>query len=88
MNPFIELYRNPVGALAALGYTLALLTLVFLTLTACWRNIHTVKAQYDHQYPNQWQYFPPAGWLLRLAAIPAVLAVDAWALSALIWLVF
>jgi len=87
VNPFIELFRNPVGFLTAVAYFLGLLTLVFLTLAACWRNVHIVKAQFDHQYPNQWQYFPPASWLLRVAAIPAVLAVDAWALSALIWLV-
>lgn len=88
MNPFIELYRDPVTFLTAVAYLLGLLTLVFLTLAACWRNAATLKAQFDHQYPNQWQYFPPASWLLRVAAIPAVLAIDAWALSALIWLVF
>ena len=88
MNPFIELYQDPVGALIALGYALALLTLLVLTLAACWRNAFTVKVRWERQRPNQWEYLPPAGWLLRLAAIPAVLAVDAWALSALIWLVF
>ncbi|WP_435175623.1 hypothetical protein [Halorussus sp. AFM4] len=88
MNPFIELYQNPVGFLTAVAYTLALLALVFVTLAACWRNAAVVKAQFDKQYPHKWQYFPPASWLLRVAAIPAVLAVDAWALSALIWLVF
>jgi len=88
VNPFIELYQNPVGFLTAVAYTLALATLLVLTVAAVWRNAATIKAQFDHQYPNQWQYFPPASWLLRVAAIPAVLAVDAWALSALIWLVF
>ena len=88
MNPFIELYRDPVGALIALGYMLALLTLLVLTLAACWRNAVQIKVRWDRQRPNQWEYLPPADWLLRVAAIPAVLAVDAWALSALIWLVF
>ena len=86
MNPFIELYRHPVTFLAAVGYTLALLTLLAITIAACWRNAATIKAQFDHQYPNQWQYFPPASWLLRVSAIPAVLAIDAWALAALLWI--
>lgn len=88
MNPFIELYRDPVGTLTALAYTLTLTTLLVLTLSACYRNAITLRVRWEHDRPRQWEYVPPAAWLLRLAAIPAILAVDAWALAALIWLVF
>lgn len=86
MNPFIELYQDPVGALSALGYALALLTLLVVTLGATWSNVLWLKTRWDRQRPTQWEYVPPTGWLLRLAAVPFVLAVDAWALAALIWL--
>lgn len=88
MNPFIELYQHPVASLIALGYSLGLACLVFLTLAACYRNALRVKQSWDHRGPRTWEYVPPAGWLLRVAAIPAILAVDAWAIAALIWLVF
>ncbi|PSP80179.1 hypothetical protein BRC81_03025 [Halobacteriales archaeon QS_1_68_20] len=85
-NPFVELWRDPVATLAALGYVLLLVTLLVVTLAACWRNAVTVYVRWDRQRPQQWEYLPPAGWLLRVAAIPFVLAIDAWALAALVWL--
>jgi hypothetical protein len=88
VNPFIRLFEAPVETLIVLGYALALLTLFTLTLAACWRNVVTVHVQWKKQRPHQWEYLPPAGWLLRVAAIPAILAVDSWAVSALICLVF
>jgi hypothetical protein len=87
-NPFIELFRSPVETLVALGYALLLATLLVLTLAACWRNAITVYVRWDRQRPGQWEYVPPLAWLVRVAAIPFVLAVDAWAVAALIWLVF
>lgn len=86
MNPFVALYEDPVGALTALAYGLLLLTLLFVTLAAVWRNAVTVKVRWERQRPVEWEYLPPAGWLLRVAAIPFVLAVDAWALAALFYL--
>jgi hypothetical protein len=86
MNPFIELARDPVGVLSAIGYALALLTLLVLTVGACWTNAAKVRAQYQANR-SRWGYLPPASWLLRVAAIPGILAVDAWALSALAWLI-
>jgi hypothetical protein len=87
MNPFVELARNPVGTLSAVGYALALLTLLFLTLAATWSNVVWLRVRWDRQRPNQWEYVPPTKWVLRAAAVPGVLAVDAWALAALLWLV-
>lgn len=86
INPFIALYERPAATLAALGYTLLLVTLLVATLAACWRNVITVYVRWDRQRPGQWEYVPPVGWLTRVAAIPFVLAIDMWALAALVWL--
>lgn len=85
-NPFIELFRDPVATLAALGYALILITLLVWTLAICWRNAVTVKVRWERQRPGQWEYVPPLGFVVRVSAIPAILAVDALALAALIWL--
>lgn len=86
MNPFIDLFRDPVATLSAVAYGLGLLTLLILTVGACWSNAATVRAQFRANW-SRWQYNPPATWLLRVAAIPAILAVDAWVLGALLWLI-
>ncbi|GGK74622.1 hypothetical protein [Haloarcula sebkhae] len=86
-NPFIELFRSPVATLVGLGYALLLITLLVATLAACWRNAVTIAVRWDRQRPGQWEYLPPVGFLARVAAIPFVLAIDAWAVAALIWLI-
>jgi len=86
VNPFIELARDPVATLSALGYALALVTLLVATLGLAWSNAVWVKTRWDRQRPNQWQYLPPTWWLLRTAAIPFIVAIDAWAVAALFWL--
>lgn len=86
MNPFIELYQHPVEVLAALGYALLLVALLVATVAACCRNAVWLSVRWDRQRPQQWEYVPPIWWLVRLAAIPFILAIDAWALAALIWL--
>jgi hypothetical protein len=88
VNPFIELYVDPVGLLIALGYALLLVTLLVLTLAACWRNVIWLYRRWERQRPQQWELVPPIWWLIRFAAVPFVLMVDAWAAAALIWLVF
>jgi|GEM_PF-5114338 hypothetical protein len=85
-NPFIELFRDPVATLAATGYALFLAVLLIATVGACWRNVITLWVRWDRQRPGQWEYLPPVGFLARAAAIPFVLAIDAWAVAALIWL--
>ena len=86
MNPFIALFEDPVATLAALGYVLLLVTLLVVTLAACWRNALTIRMQWHRDRPTKWEYVPPVGWCLRVAAIPFILAIDAWALAALIWI--
>lgn len=86
MNPFIAFYEDPVAFLTALGYALLLVTLLFVTLGGVYRNAITVKARWDAQRPQMWKLVPPVDWLLRVAAIPFVLMLDAWALAALFYL--
>lgn len=87
-NPVIELFRNPVATLAALGYAALLSTLLWLTTVGLWRNAVAVKVQWDtrREGPNNWQYLPPGGFIARVAAFPAAVWIDAWLLGALIWL--
>lgn len=85
-NPFVELARDPVVTLAMLGYALLLVCFLVLTIAACWRNAITIYVRWDRQRPGQWEHVPPANWLLRVAAIPFVLAIDAWAVAALVWI--
>ena len=87
MNPFVELVRDPVATLSTLGYGLLLVTLLVTTLGLAWSNLVWVLTRWDRQRPNEWQYVPPTWWLLRAAAIPFILAVDAWVVAALVWLV-
>lgn len=86
MNPFIELYQNPVAFFATLGYVLMLATLVVATAGAVYRNFWWLLIRWQNQRPQQWQYIPPAMWLARAALIPFILMVDAWAIGATIWL--
>ena len=86
MNPFIEFFQDPVATLSVLGYALLLVTLLVATLGLVWSNAVWVKTRWDRQRPQQWEYVPPTWWLLRVAAIPFILAIDAWTLAALIWL--
>lgn len=85
MNPFIEFYTDPVGFLAALGYALLLATLLVWTAGICWTNAATVKIQFENNW-HSWNYLPPLSWLARLGSIPFILAIDAWAIGALLWL--
>lgn len=86
MNPFIAFYQDPLSVLAALGYSLLLLTLLIWTIGLTYRNTITLHVRWTKQRPQQWQYVPPLNFILRLSAIPAVLAIDAWAVAALIYI--
>lgn len=87
MNPLIELAKDPVTTLTLAGYALGLATLVFITLAGTWSNIIWLRARFEYDRPQKWEYIPPATWTLRAAAVPGVLMIDVWALAAFIWLV-
>jgi hypothetical protein len=96
LNPFIEFARDPVGVLAWLGYALFLVTVVVIALPWSVRKSAWLIARYQQNRASDswWSfgdrnagYIPPQGWLLHAASVCLVLAVSAWAVGALIWLV-
>lgn len=95
-NPFIELARDPVGTLAAGGYALVLLTIAFGAVRTVLREWPTLWVKYTrNRHTDDWWafgdrregYIPPLGWSIRFAASLLVLAVAAFAASALMWFV-
>lgn len=80
MNPFVYAVREPVAAfadLAVLSLFLAALIVVAYGLTG------NVIALYDDWDTGGWDVNPPVGWVLRLAAVPASIAIAAWLVSAM-----
>ena len=95
-NPFIELARDPVGTLAALGYALILAAIAFGAVRTVLRELPRLYVQYDrNKHTNDWWafgerrdgYIPPLGWSMRFAASLVILAVAAFAASALVWFI-
>jgi hypothetical protein len=96
MNPFIEFAQNPVQLLSWLGYALVLLAIGVGAVRTVLRGIPTLWIQYQsNKHTNDWWafgerkngYIPPLGWTVKLCAYLIVLAIAAWAASALIWFV-
>lgn len=87
MNPFIDLVNDPVATLTLLGWLLLLITLLLLTLSICYRNALKIIHQWHADRPHEWEYVPPVGFMLRVAAIPAILWIDAWVIAAILYLV-
>lgn len=95
-NPFIELARDPVATLAWLGYLLLMLGIVVLALPWALRKSVWLLARYrKNRASDSWWafgdrrdgYIPPAGWLAQAFTVCLVLAVAAWALGSVVWLV-
>jgi hypothetical protein len=95
MNPFIELARDPVAALAWLGYALLMLGIVVAALPWAVRQGATLAVRYRRNRTTDawWSfgerragYVPPLGWLARLFVVVLVLAVTTWALGTIVWL--
>lgn len=96
INPFIALARDPILALAALGYGLALLAIGVVGASYAIRTLGEQVATFRNQrHQSQWWSFgessrgwiPPADWAARTAWALLVLAATAWAWGALVWLV-
>lgn len=85
-NPFVELLRNPVATLTAFAYLLALLSASTLLVGLAWNLSVTVATRYREQRPTVWTYVPPTGFLLRLAAVPLLLAIVAAMIGAAVWI--
>lgn len=87
MNPFIDLVQDPVTTLTILGWFMLLITLLFVTAAICYRNLLTISHQWHADRPHQWKYVPPVSFILRVAAVPAILWLDLWVIAAILWLV-
>lgn len=96
INPFVELARDPIGALAWLGYVLLMLAVAIAAIPWALRQATTLYVRYrKNRTSDRWWsfgdsrlgYIPPLGWLSRAFGVLFVLAIAAWALGALIWAV-
>lgn len=96
INPFVELARDPVGALAWLGYLLLMLGIVLAAVPWAIRKTAWLIARWQtNKHTDRWWsfsesgagYIPPAAWLAWAFGVCLVLAVAAWALGTLVWLV-
>jgi hypothetical protein len=95
MNPFIELYQHPIESLGWLGYLLAMAAVIMAALPWSIRQVAKLIVQYKkNAHGSEWWafgdrsrgYIPPAGWLARLCGVLVVLAVVAWALGTVVFL--
>ena len=93
LNPFVALAEDPVRFFAVLGYALMLLTLAILSTVYVARTVGYLKVRWQkNRHSDAWfdiagvNCIPPGGYILRLASVPAVLMLTAWAVGALIWL--
>lgn len=80
MNPFLYGLRDPVGAfgdLAVLALFLAALIIVAWALTG------NVVWLYEENRSGGWDVNPPLRFVLRLAAVPAAIAVASWLVAAM-----
>jgi len=96
VNPLVELARDPVTSLAVVGYALLMAAVVIAALPWSIRQLVTLSIRYRRNRTSDawWSfgdrragYVPPLSWLARLFGVLFVLAVVAWALGALAWLV-
>lgn len=97
MNPFIDLAQDPVGTLSAAGYALLLLALVVVNATILLRwvaDLYTQATLPVGRREGEWYdgpagvgSIPPGGFVVKVVGVVALLAVDAFALGALAWLV-
>ena len=87
MNPFIEFAQDPITTLAVVGYGLLMLALLVWTAGLCWSNAATIHHRWHDERPREWEFVPPLSFVARVAAIPTILCIDAWAIATLIWLV-
>ena len=93
VNPFVELARHPVAALAIVGYALLMLTIVGLGVAFTLRKGATlfVYATDRNNRQRDWWgdaldgWLPPAWWIGWTAVVVLVWVVIAWALGFLVW---
>jgi hypothetical protein len=93
LNPFVELAREPVKALALTGYALLMATIVGLGAAFTLRKGATLLVYATDRTNRQRDWWgdalngwlPPAWWIGWTAVVVLVWVVIAWALGALVW---
>lgn len=96
INPFVELAKDPVGALAWLGYALLMLGIVLAAVPWAIRKAVWLIARWEtNRASDTWWafgstrrgYIPPSGWLAWAFGVVFVLAIASWALGTIVYLV-
>jgi hypothetical protein len=72
VNPFIQLYEQPVEALTAGAYALVLLAALVATWYAGTRNALYLVDRYQHG----WRYLPSLWWTARAIGLLLIAALD------------
>lgn len=91
MNPLVELARNTVPTLAAIGYALVLLAVSFQLAGRGWEmllwldNAWEQRHRQDTPYGPAWEYVPPLAVWNRLTAVTLLLAAEAFLWGGIIW---
>ena len=83
MNPFVELFKEPLAALNVLGWLGLFGFMLIVSAYIFWSNLVAI---YDGYEQGGWDIAnPPLGWTLRVAAVPLTVGIDAWLLGAIIY---
>lgn len=80
VNPFIELYREPVAALTDAAWICVLLAALAATWWALGRNLLWL----DKRWQQGWRYLPPFWTAVRMVAVLVVAAVDLWLVAGIV----
>lgn len=93
MNPFIELFRNPVVVLGTLAYALLLLGVSIQLAARAWTTAVWLGNAWDFRntdakYGDKWTwYLPPASVYNRVTILVLLSAVEAFLLGAFVYVV-
>jgi len=81
MNPFVEIWQDPVTALTRFAYVAILFGMLVMTWWAAGRNALYLRDQFQ----NGWLMLVPFWYALRTLAMLAILAVDLLLLAGIIY---
>lgn len=90
MNPFAELWANPVTTLAAIAYVLLLASVSVALAGAIWHTSLWLYKAYEHRHkPDhfgpEWELAPPVGVYGRVAALLFLASVEALLLGGIVY---
>lgn len=89
-NPFVDLAAHPVATLAALGYAMLLSAVSIALAGEGWQMVLWLGNAWDYRtvdrgdYPT-WRLAPPRSVYLRLAIVALLVAVEAWLIGGVVY---